>query len=208
MQPSQDIYPTCIINDPASKIIGSCATYSTRQNVTENIKMMPLSSAETYGNRLVLVASHKLRKWALFGPFSDPNLELLSLQYCLLERIGRSRKHGETNLHLQCKDAKQMFYLKKILEKNRLIIKQPMNRSSKGSTTGPLTLSRFYNETKMRWLLITEHIVSILKQMPQYRLAYNDLMNILGFRIYLKRLNKIPEFKKFISTKVFIFVSK
>lgn len=101
----------------------------------------------SYGNRLVLVASQKLRKHALFGSFIDPNYELIPLQYCILERIGRSRRQGENNLQLFCKDAQQMFYIKKMLIRNGLVRRQPTNNNKNAG--GAYTISRFYNESKV-----------------------------------------------------------
>lgn len=54
----------------------------------------------------------------------------------------------------------------------------------------------------MRSLLITEHIVNVLKQMPDYRIDYLELSNIFDFNVSLKSLHRISEFKKFVTTIV------
>lgn len=93
------------------------------------------------------MASQKLRRHALFGPFADPTVELSPSHYCILERIGRSRRMGEPNVQMFCKDAQQAFYVKKTLMKNGLIRRQ-LTDSSRG-TSGAVALSRFYNESKV-----------------------------------------------------------
>lgn len=154
----------------------------------------------SYGNKLVLVASQKLRRNALYDPTIDPNLELIPFHYCLLERIGRSRLKGESNLQAFCKDAKQMFYIKKMLIRDGLVRRQPTNNNK--SVGGAFTLARFHNENKIRSLLITEYIVNVLKQMPNYRIDCAEFSTIFDFRFSLKKFNRIPEFRKYLTTAV------
>lgn len=78
---------------------------------------------------MVVVASQAARRKALLNHDVNPNLELTPLQYLIVERVGRSRYHGEITqgrdgLQLICEDAKSLFYLRKILHKHRLITKQ------------------------------------------------------------------------------------
>lgn len=148
----------------------------------------------------MLVASQKLRRNALYDPTIDPNLELVPFHYCLLERIGRSRLKGESNLQAFCKDAKQMFYIKKMLIKDGLVRRQPTNNNK--NVGGAFTLARFHNDNKIRSLLITEYIVNVLKQMPNYRIDCAEFSTIFDFRFSLKKFNRIPEFRKYLKTAV------
>lgn len=82
-----------------------------------------------WNHQLVLVASQTARYQALCNCDVNPNLEVTPMQYCVLERIGRSRYHGEVtqgkvSLFVLGEDPKTIFYLRKHLHKNRLITKQ------------------------------------------------------------------------------------
>ncbi|KAJ8939732.1 hypothetical protein NQ314_011018 [Rhamnusium bicolor] len=72
-----------------------------------------------YDRSLVIVADQQLRRSVLFNEAADPTIELMNLEYCVLERIGRSRKHGELTQgnmsitsHLNM-DPKSFFHYKK-----------------------------------------------------------------------------------------------
>lgn len=151
------------------------------------------------------MASQKLRRSALFDHSIDPNFELIPFHYCLLERIGRARLKGESNLQAFCKDAKQMFYIKKMLIKNGLVRRQPTNNNK--HIGGAFTLTRFYNESKIRSLLIMEYIVNVLKQMPNYRIDCAEFSTIFDFHFSLKKFNRIPEFKRYITTTASLLFS-
>lgn len=78
---------------------------------------------------MVLVASQDARNIALMGLNVNPGLELTVMQYCVLERIGRSRYMGEVtqgkvSLQLVGEDPKVLFYHRKYLMKYKLIVKQ------------------------------------------------------------------------------------
>lgn len=108
----EDIYPVCPIEDrvsPTCVIRGSCSTYNTRKNSTEEVKKLGLKEAEEkYGEKLVLVAIQEARSAALGGDRCDIIDSLVITSYVYLERIGRSRdlgevtqgKHGKTRAHL------------------------------------------------------------------------------------------------------------
>lgn len=77
----------------------------------------------------MIVASQMARRRALMNMDVNPNLELTVMQYIVLERVGRSRYHGEItqgqdSLQAVGEDAKSLFYLRKLLHKQRLITKQ------------------------------------------------------------------------------------
>jgi hypothetical protein len=81
---------------------------------------------------LTLVATQDARNTALMGLNINPGLELNIMQYCLLERIGRSRYLGEVtqgkvSLQLLGEDPKVLFYHRKYLIKHQLIVKQVWN---------------------------------------------------------------------------------
>lgn len=83
----------------------------------------------SWGNSLVIVAHQEVRKLILTNPDYNPLTELGILQYCVLERIGRSRYHGELTqgklgLQLISEDPKLLFYYRKHLFKQKLITKQ------------------------------------------------------------------------------------
>lgn len=75
---------------------GSCKYYKERKliklnELNSNLKEVILN----YGNKLVIVADQRLRDQVLRINNSDPLLELHSVQYCILERVGRCRTLGE-----------------------------------------------------------------------------------------------------------------
>jgi general transcription factor 3C polypeptide 1 len=79
--------------------------------------------------KLTLVATQDARNTALMGLNVNPGLELTITQYCVLERIGRSRYMGEVtqgkvSLQLVMEDPKALFYQRKFLIKQKLIVKQ------------------------------------------------------------------------------------
>lgn len=81
--------------------MGSCPNLTTRKNITGIVQKMSLMEAlSLYKNKLVIVGSEDLRKNALFDIRCDPSIELLPLEYCLLEWIGRMRDAGEITLNL------------------------------------------------------------------------------------------------------------
>lgn len=50
---------------------------------------------EKWGEQLVIVACQEARTEALFGLAVDTHLQISEKHYCVLERIGRARHHGE-----------------------------------------------------------------------------------------------------------------
>lgn len=81
-----------------------------------------------FGNRLVLVASQSVRNFVLISHDTNPNFELSDVSYCLLERIGRSRRCGEltTSLNFMKNGANPTFYFwNKLRQRN--IIKTQVN---------------------------------------------------------------------------------
>lgn len=44
-QIDEDIYGFCIVHDPVNKIVGSAPAYTTRIDITQDIKTQPLATA-------------------------------------------------------------------------------------------------------------------------------------------------------------------
>lgn len=81
--------------------MGSCPNLTTRKKVPDSVQKMSLMEVvRLYKNKLVIVASEGVRKNALFDIRCDPSIELLPLEYCLLEWIGRMRDAGEITVNL------------------------------------------------------------------------------------------------------------
>lgn len=132
-----------------------------------------------YGTKLVIVANQSLRRTILMED-ADPLLELQNVEYCILERIGRSRKlgvltQGVMSLSNQFKmDAKSVFHYKKHMIRCGLIEKQFFyirSQTTDQNKTGRLLhLKKFYSRIKSKQLLFLEQIVNILKTQPNYRM--------------------------------------
>lgn len=209
-----DIYPFVSIHDKVNGIIGSCSTYFDRVNITDVVKKLSLAeSSNTYGNKLVLVASTDFRADALRFDLSPPILDLSDIQYQLMERIGRSRKEGELTygenslVRMGIKDAKTLFYFRKLLHKHNLILKQYCYTKQKegGAIKGCiLHLPRFYNEIKNKRHIIMEQIVRLLKSKPDNRMEIDELKKRLGkywFEMNIRSLTKMNEFKTIVNRR-------
>lgn len=119
----EELYPIKIIQQEGP-IIGSCSTYDSRQCVTMEIRpddsgTWPTAKdvTEKYGMSLVVVASQEQRFTALCGDELEPNslYSLTAVNFCILERIGRSRRVGElsigdSSLQVFNIQPKSMFY--------------------------------------------------------------------------------------------------
>lgn len=172
-----DCYPIEVVKDDPN-VQGSCLTYNTRVNITHQIRtadyqlVCSLEEAENlWGEKLVIVASQNLRSMSLFGPDRDPNMRLLDLPYCILERIGRSRYIGEltrghNSLAVFSDSPKLMFHYFKLLIRLSLVRKQVFamtNVVNKQVHTRLLHLPRFYSEKKSRYMVLLERLTSYLK---------------------------------------------
>lgn len=76
-----------------------------------------------FGNKLVLVASQALRNFFLIKHDVNPSFELSDVSYCLLERIGRSRRCGELSLALNFmkNGANPTYYFWNKLRRRKII---------------------------------------------------------------------------------------
>ncbi|GFY76301.1 general transcription factor 3C polypeptide 1 [Trichonephila inaurata madagascariensis] len=155
----------------------------------------------------VLVASPKIRLLSLIGTVTDPLINMTLEEYCLLERIGRSRYLGEVPQgegSLQATKAffcKQLhYYLKKLTVKG-LITKQNLNmRNKKGNMyIGNLFhLKRFYKKQKVRMTTWMKCLCDILNEKPQKREACRILKTEVGISDKTLRILTNRSFEKWV----------
>ncbi|XP_056639937.1 general transcription factor 3C polypeptide 1 [Diorhabda sublineata] len=207
-----DIYPIALVN--ASPILGSCSTFKERINITSIVQSLSLDEAEErYGQKLVIVASQNMRIQALYEDTADPCIELLNMDYSILERIGRSRKLGELtqgtmSITAAFKiDAKSIFHYKKNLCLNNLISTQMFIIKSAlldhNKTGSLIQLKRFYTNIRSRQSCIADQIINVIKNQPNCRIYSKLLKSLFSDNIQcVNKLLKNPEFKKFVTTKI------
>ncbi|XP_072026840.1 general transcription factor 3C polypeptide 1-like [Amphiura filiformis] len=128
------VYPVAYVEDKEKGIKGSCATYSTRQNVTKevideegNVKMSLTEAENRWENKLVMVASQDARWKVLVGLHGDPQIELGDKQYMMLEAVCRGRQLGEYQCVLSKRmglESRNMFYHRIVLSKQGFIKKR------------------------------------------------------------------------------------
>ncbi|XP_023930821.1 general transcription factor 3C polypeptide 1-like, partial [Lingula anatina] len=128
-----------------------------------------------WGNKLVIVASQEIRIAALFGAEHDPNWEFVNAQYCLLERIGRSRWNGAATIGTQnllqvFRGASgHLYYVRKSLLRHGFIMRQGYLEKCPGGriNNGRLFhLKRFYQLHKPRSQVILESAAAYLEAKP------------------------------------------
>ncbi|KAK2151537.1 hypothetical protein LSH36_360g02028 [Paralvinella palmiformis] len=176
----EDPYPYQLIQD--GDVVGSCSTYYTRQNVTEEIRpaggcVPSLDDVmKKYVDRLVIVASQDVRRKVLLNDFTDQGVILTEKAFCLLEKIGRSRysgstTHGKASISKWISESnKFIFYLKNKLCRLGLITSQRflMYRSKSHSISGKiLHLKKFYVEVRPRSAVILEKLTRALADKPK-----------------------------------------
>nr|CAD7425047.1 unnamed protein product [Timema monikensis] len=206
----EDPYPHCPIDDSSKNIRGSSATYHTRKNITNNVSTLTLKEVEErWGLKLVLVASQLVRNTALMSKSASPLLELTLMQYCLLERVGRSRYMGEVtqgkvSLQLMGEDPKSLFYYRLQLLKHKLVVKQVHHQKSgvHNCSGSLLHLPRFHVERKPKALFLTERVIQILKERPNYIAEYEEIRQELGLAHSLKKLFKTFDFQRYVKTDI------
>ncbi|XP_018568192.1 general transcription factor 3C polypeptide 1 [Anoplophora glabripennis] len=207
-----DIYPHELVND--DDVQGSCSTFKTRTDITMEVKDLDLKTAEQkFGTSLAIVANQTLRKKALIWESADPIAELVNMEYCILERIGRSRRHGELTQgnmsigsHFKM-DPKSVYHYKKQLVQYDLLAKQFFYIKSavidQNKTGKLLHLKRFYHKIKPKQLLLAEQIVNVMKERPDCRIEFSELKKIFEeFAQPVAKVIKSPEFRKYIKTEL------
>ena len=202
----EDIYPYCLIEDGDVK--GSCSTYKSRKLIS---KKMSLKEAEKMAGKLVLVGSQTARTEALIGEDWDPLQAegLTGTQWAILERVGRARYHGEVTqgkLSLQAMhvDPKTLFYHRKALIKNGLIMKQVHHQKSRGQNfQGTLFhLPRFYVERKPKALVLVRNAILYLKEQENGIASYDEVRAHLNLGNSVKKLFKTTDFQRFMKGDV------
>ena len=115
---------------------GSCTSYKTRKDISQrfvdgDVDTFEKMAASFNLNRVVFVASQKMRAQALLGLSYDPLLvtDMTPMQWIILERIGRARylgemTHGKLSLNFTKESPKTLFYHRKLLIRLNLITKQ------------------------------------------------------------------------------------
>lgn len=205
-----DIYPHSVVNDIKRGVRGSCSTYNTRKDLKDSLKNASLDEVtEKYGLSLVIVASQSTRTRALMDANVSPTLELTPIHYCFLERIGRSRYHGEVtqgklSLSAIINDAKTLFYHRKFLLRHKLITKQVHHQKSSGQCGNGslLHLPRFYVERKPKVTYLAEQVVQILRSKKNGVAEYDEIKKKLGIENSIKKLFRTSFFQKIVKTDI------
>nr|XP_037274882.1 LOW QUALITY PROTEIN: general transcription factor 3C polypeptide 1-like [Rhipicephalus microplus] len=185
-----DPYPFKMINK--NGLMGSCSTFETRANVTDEIRRSSPTLDDVvsrWDKRLVIVADQFTRSRALLGPHhAMTDLDLTDIKYCMLERIGRSRYLGQTTQgQLDMRVFKlthaTMFILRKQLVQRNLITKQEFCLKVEGSNNRfgfLLHLPRFYVEVKTKTQIMAREMCALLASKPNRREVTSKLLAELG----------------------------
>ncbi|MBN3291836.1 TF3C1 factor, partial [Polypterus senegalus] len=174
--PVEDVYPVHIVLENKDGIKGSCKFFKERVSVTHQIRTKDCKmhcsledASKRWGEKLVMVASQKIRHRSLIGWDGDPDLNLSDLTYCILERLGRARWQGELQRDLHCgtfkTDARKLHYLRKPLDRNNLVTLQShVIRLPNGSQQHSvlLLLKRFHVDRRSKYALLMEKVCQIL----------------------------------------------
>lgn len=129
------------------------------------------------------------------------------MQYCFLERVGRSRYQGEVtqgriSLGLLKEDPKSLFYHRKFLLDHKLITKQIHHQKASGhSCSGSLLhLPRFYVERKPKVIFLAEQVIEILKSKVNCVAEYDEIKKELQIENSIKKLFRSAFFQKVVKT--------
>ncbi|XP_066978990.1 LOW QUALITY PROTEIN: general transcription factor 3C polypeptide 1 [Macrobrachium rosenbergii] len=203
-----DIYPFHPVDDEKNGVRGSCKLYYERVDITDSVVVKSLQQVEEeYGEKMVLVASQRLRDKALnVSTCIDKFYDLTLTQYILLERIGRSRQmllsRVKVSLAAMGDNPKSMFYHRKRLLKLNLITKQPhQQKGCRGQTQNGslLHLTRFYVERRSKFIMMIQRAVEILKSKPGNCAPYTVVKEEMGMpETSCRKLFKSLEFQRYI----------
>ncbi|CAG9861769.1 unnamed protein product [Phyllotreta striolata] len=208
-----DIYPVKLVSNPV--VLGSCSTFDERIDITNKVTKSTLTDAENrYGLKLAIVADQNLRTLALCGDQIDPLISFLNAEFCLLERVGRSRKLGElTQGHTSIgsafdMDAKTVFHYKKQLTARRLVshqnfyIKSPVYDQNKAGSL--LHLQRFYVNVQTYQSYLVGEIINFLKKQPGFRIESHVVREMYS-EMYANfgKIMKHADFRKCVTVKVY-----
>ncbi|XP_048252917.1 general transcription factor 3C polypeptide 1-like isoform X1 [Haliotis rufescens] len=174
-----NIYPLKMIT--GEDVQGSCEAFLTRKDVTDDVregewkvKLSLEDAIERWGDRLVVVASQALRSTTLLGTEAKSTLRIDDIEYCLLERIARSRYNGEVTTHSEVTgslgvfkiESKKLFYHCKKLVKLKLITKQAFCiRDEKGKQLNCrlMHLRRYFSRIMSKTRMLLETVCKYLE---------------------------------------------
>lgn len=194
---------------PGQTLRGSCQDYDTRTPIDAAATLHDQSLeqvVERWGGRLIVAATQSVREAVLFPPTVSILTQLTLHQYCLLERIGRSRWNGETTCGRFPLNEYNQFHLRKPMIRSRLLAKQLYyEKVNEHNTQGLLLhLPRFYRIFKPKAMLIVEQVVEMLRQSPEGRMEYTVMMAHFEEDLLqaVRKVFKTPMLHQFVCTDV------
>ncbi|XP_056587821.1 general transcription factor 3C polypeptide 1 [Triplophysa dalaica] len=191
---SEDPYPVSVVTDDPSGVQGSCVFYRERVDVTDDVRTSDLRTLVTleqaqnqWAEKLVMVASQEVRSRALIGPEGNSELKLSDPTYCILERLARARWQGELQREMHTRifrmDAGKMHYLRRTLDRNRLItIQSHVSRLASGAQQHSLLLllPRFHVDRRSKYDILMGSVSNLLSEVP------NKMMIMVKLRQQLR----------------------
>jgi len=185
-----EIYPVVPV-PPNLSVKGSCKYFKERENINSYVKNISKEEAiERFGLRnIVIVASQNLRNKVLghYG-FADNQKDK---QYCLLERIGRSRFQGEIQSKLNSirfsdqNNSHSSFITNELVESN-LIYKQ--GHDYMNPLTGKMThqilfqLASKWRELPNPFQLFDIRVKKILRETEDGSMSWVDLKKMMNIK--------------------------
>ncbi|CAL8071448.1 unnamed protein product [Orchesella dallaii] len=198
-----DIYPYFPIEDTACGVRGSCEHYKTRKEVSNVVRRVPFEeSIRLFGSRLIIIANQSVREKALFGTNFRKYQGLSIAQYCVMERIGRSRYKGEItrgkiSLQTMKVPGKTLFYVRKVLLEEKLVTKQTASIKLENCKCPALItvfhLPRFYKRIESLASLNTRVIFAKLNNSETKSLPRQFIVAKYGKHMLRKLLDQFPE---------------
>ncbi|RWS06993.1 general transcription factor 3C polypeptide 1-like protein [Dinothrombium tinctorium] len=187
----ENVYEIEPISD--GNIRGSCKLYKERVEITKHVldSQMTLNEVNRkYGNKFVVVAAQRLREEALRIPYVNFCLDLTPMQYCILERVGRSRYQGEVTIGKEAPNYKEtpksLFYFRKKLIRCGLIKKQThvLHEPKTGQNRHGLLLMlpRFYSLRLTPIAVAAKKINDVLLTEPNNECDYTTLREKTGIK--------------------------
>jgi general transcription factor 3C polypeptide 1 len=189
MKSTYYIYSYSPVDDEV--IRGSCKEFKTRKRIEKSaIKSLKLSEIyQKYNQKFVIVANQITRESVLIPKNVGRDHDVNNHLFCILERIGRSRKFGEAmsgsfSLNDLVKDSKLLHYFRNALLKNQLVVRQQVQMKIRGQNVcGQLFhLPRFQVVIKASNTLLTEQLVNFLKEQPNHFAAVEAVRNLLNLK--------------------------
>lgn len=212
IEPETSPYNTYKYNPISSNgVRGSCEHYLTRKEIPlesfNNLTHQEVT--EKWGSKFIIVGNQKLRESLIIPGTTSPPNQLMIIQYCILERVGRARYNGEITVGKYSlleivRDSNILHYHRKQLLNLKLIVKQAYHQKvNDQNTSGSLVhLPRFYVEMKPKPMILTEKVVEILKNKQNCMAEYDEIKAELGLKMKdtVKKLLKTSDFQKFVNT--------